>query len=149
MRQLTTLEKTLTVALVAVLISAAVLLTVSWRIKAAGKIKALGCQVYSDPTLTTPLTLIDWGTMSPGDTKAVTMYVVNTGNTPALLSLSTAEWTPTQAQQHFTLTWNYTNTPLQPLTPLTLQLALTAKPTITGITDFSFTITITATEPPG
>jgi len=103
--------------------------------------------VYAYSNCTAPVTEIDWGTLSPGDVGTRTVYVRNEGDTPVSLTLSTANWNPSQAPQYISLRWNYTGQ-LIPVSRVTcVAFSLLVSSTLTrdkGITDFSFEIVITA-----
>ena len=100
--------------------------------------------VYSDYDCTTTLSSVNWGTLYPGDTETVVMYVKNTGNVPFTLDLSTAKWSSAEAEQHITLTWDYQAQELASNDLLKLVLRLEVSPSISGVTDFSFDIVVTA-----
>ena len=104
-----------------------------------------GIGVYQNSQGTTPLTTLNWGTLEPGQSQTVTSYIKNEGNTPITLSLETSNWNPTQAQSYLTVTWNYNNQPINPGQTAQITLNLQVNPNITGITNFSFDITIVAT----
>lgn len=45
-------------------------------------------ELYQDAGLTTPLTSMAWGTLNPGDSNSVTVYVKNVGNQTAHVSIA-------------------------------------------------------------
>jgi hypothetical protein len=111
-----------------------------------GNLRTVGVGVYWDPECTQNVTTIDWGYLDLGDTTNVTVYINNEGSTPLILTMTHENWDPTSAPQYITLTWNRENHTLNTgHTPATL--TLTTSPDTTGITDFSFDIIITGTEP--
>ena len=114
-------------------------------VHSTGSVKAVGVGVFQDSACTQALTSVDWGTLEPGTVKNVTIYVKNTGNAPAALSLQTGNWSPTGASSYLTLSWNYNNVALAVNEVRTVKLSLTISASITGITSFSFDITIAAT----
>jgi len=91
------------------------------------------------------LTSVDWGVLEPKSVKNVTVYVKNTSNLPAALSLQTGNWSPTAAATYITLSWDYKDVVLGAGEVRTIKLSLSISTTITGITSFSFDITIAAT----
>jgi hypothetical protein len=144
---LTKNEKILTVALIAtILIASAVILSFAWRISNTGKIKAVGVGVYWDLACTKECRSIDWGMLGPGDLAGSNLYVKNTKNTNATLGIKAGNFTPAVAQQYLTLAWNYTGIVIRPEQVLRVQITLYVSQNVTGFTDFSFDITITATE---
>jgi hypothetical protein len=102
----------------------------------------LNIDVYSDAQCMSTLTSIDWGTLSPGGNKNVTVYVRNEGETNEVLSVNCHNWTPAQALNYMTITSNYTGTPLQPGLVLPLTLTLAVSQSISQITDFGVNIDI-------
>jgi len=114
-------------------------------VHSTGSVKAIGVGVFQDSGCTQALTSVDWGTLEPGTVKNVTVYVKNTGNAPATLSLQTGNWSPAGANSYLTLGWNYGGAALAVNEVKTVVLSLQISASITGITGFSFDITIAAT----
>jgi len=109
-------------------------------------VSAANIGVYTDSDCTQNCTNISWGTLNPNTTTNKTIYVKNTGTAPLTLSMTTENWTPTDADDYLTLNWNQQNTILNPdeTTPANLTLSVAAD---TGdLTSFSFNIIITGTE---
>ena len=130
-----------------------------------GTIRTIGVKAYYDPKLQNITTQIQWGTTYSGSTTNVTLYLKSTSNTQTTLHLQAANWTflnstnaivsgPNPTTQYMNLTWNYKNTTVNPsqAIPVTLTLSVTNSPTFTqflinnNVTNFSFDITISATE---
>jgi hypothetical protein len=112
----------------------------------AGALKAIGIGVYWDTGLTSKASTPDWGLLQPGAQKSFTVYVHNEGNSPVTLSLSTFNWTPSTASSYLALTWNYNGQTISPGTQMQVTLTLTVSSSITGISNFSFDIIITASS---
>lgn len=110
-----------------------------------GSIKAIGVEVYSDASCTTKLTAIDWGVLDPGASKNATAYVRNEGNSAITMSMSSANWNPSNSSQYLTLTWDYSGRSIAPKETLKVVFRLAVSSSISGITDFSFDITIVGT----
>jgi hypothetical protein len=102
--------------------------------------------VYQDSGCTTVLSSVSWGTLDPGASTSSTIYVRNEGNVAVTLSIQASNWTPSTAQNYFTLTWNRNGYVLQPNAVVQAVLNLAVSSSISGITSFSFDITITATQ---
>jgi hypothetical protein len=96
-------------------------------------------RVYND--FSYELTDIDWGTINiaVGESKIYTINVVNNGNRPVVLSLSTVNWTPGISG---TVTWNYDGKALavNAAVPITLTLTIQSA----NVTAFSNSIIIRA-----
>jgi hypothetical protein len=85
--------------------------------------------------------------LNPGSTATYTIYVKNTGNTAVTLSIATSGWSPSNASNYITLTWNQTGKTLQESQSVAALLTLSVSSTISSsITNFSFNITITGTQ---
>jgi hypothetical protein len=132
---------TLVLAMIGPMVSTALL---NRTVTNSGSIKAIGVDVYWDQACTNPVSSVNWGIVSPGGTKDITVYIKNTGNSPITLSMATSNWNPTNAHNYMTLTWNYAGQTINAnnVTPVTFTLTVSAS--ITGITNFSFDITIAA-----
>jgi len=125
------------------------LLSSSVRISSSGVIASVNLAVYWDNACTNPVTAIDWGTIRPGESMPLEIFIKNTGNVPITLSLSTEGWDPSNAGSYITLTWDYiSGTKVQPGSVLKVTLKLTVSSSVQGITSFSFNIVITGTESP-
>jgi len=94
--------------------------------------------------LTNKVSSIDWGILEPGSNVNKTVYIRNEGNAAATLSLATSNWSPSNASNYLTLTWNYGGQTLKVNEAIQVKLTLSASSSVTGITNFSFDITITA-----
>lgn len=140
-------EKALTIAWVATIIVASVLvLTVIWRIRSTGRIKAIGVGVYWDAECTVECNTIDWGFMKAGELKGVTLFAKNTRNVNLTLSLLSELYEPPEAQQYLTIDWNDTGLILTPEQIRPLQLTLYVSLNVTDITTFNFDIIVLGTE---
>ena len=122
----------------------AALLSSSQTVPNLGTVAGVGVGVYWDYAGTNQTTSIDWGTLSPGDTKYCTVFVKNVGNDPVTLSMATSGWNPTTAPTYINVIWNSTGVSLPSHNSVAAaKFTLTALSTTTGITNFSFNITIT------
>ncbi len=101
--------------------------------------------VYSNSACTTDKTSITWGSITAGGTTSQTVYVKNTGTATMTLSLAVTNWTPTTAANYITITWNRQGTQLAAGQSISATLTITVSASITGITDYSNTITISGT----
>ena len=102
--------------------------------------------VYKDSGCTTALSSVSWGTLDPGATSTVTIYLKNEGNVPFTLSIGAGNWNPSSAPSYFTLTCSRNGYVLAVGASVQTVLSLTVSSSISGITTFSFDITITAIQ---
>jgi len=112
----------------------------------AGSVEGLGVGIYWDQACTNKTVTLDWGHVAAGSSDSLTVYVKNEGNSAVSLWLSTSNWTPATSSSHISLNWNYSGQILNTDNIIPLKLTLTVDPTITGITNFTFDITITTNE---
>lgn len=110
----------------------------------SGSIKAIGVDVYSDQACTNPVSSINWGIVNPGGNRNITVYIKNTGNSAITLSMTTSNWNPTNAPNYMALSWNYAGQTINANDVTSVTFTLTVSASITGITNFSFDITIAA-----
>jgi hypothetical protein len=101
--------------------------------------------VYSNSGCTVNMTTVDWGVVAAGATYAQTVYVKNTGTGVMTLNLATSGWSPAGASAYISVTWNQQGTQLAAGQSIAAVITLTASSNITGITNFSNTITISGT----
>lgn len=111
-----------------------------------GTVRAIGVGVYWDSGCSNSVTSIDWGTVEPGSTNDVTVYIKNEGNTPATLSSSTENWNPSIASTYMSLTWDYGGQVIDVGAVVQVTLSLTVSDTIEGVTSFSFDIVIIGSD---
>ena len=110
-----------------------------------GSMRGIGVGIYWDSSCTNRTYSISWGSLDPGSSKTATVYIRNEGNTAATLSKAVQNWNPSGASNYMTLSWNYSSQVLSANQVLQVRLTLTVLSTVSGITDFSFDLTITAT----
>jgi len=141
-------KQTLTVIAVGVLVAAVVVTGIvvyySLKLRGHGRIKTVGVGVYADPQCTQVAGEIDWGIIPQGGTSTVSLFIKNTGNSNVTLSLTSEAWEPSAAQQYMTLSWDYAGGWLVPAQVVAVNFRLDVSQSITGITDFSFDIVVTA-----
>ncbi|MFQ5866030.1 MAG: hypothetical protein ACE5IW_12455 [bacterium] len=114
----------------------------SRRINNQAAIKAVGVGVYQDPTLTVPLTEINWGILEPREEKNYTAYIENESNVPIMLVLTTDNWSPVNASNFIALTWDYDGKSVAVGGFVEAIFTLVVDPAISGIDVFSFDIVI-------
>ena len=102
----------LTITALALTLTTAAVLSTNQTVPLNGTINAVNLGVYSDSACTQTVTALNVGTLNPGGTATQTVYIKNTGNIPETLTMTTNNWTPTNASSSLTLTWNRQNTVL-------------------------------------
>jgi hypothetical protein len=112
------------------------------RISSGGAVKAIGVMVYSDVNAANRLTSIDWGIVEPGEDKNAICYIRNEGNFAVTLSLLTENWSPSNASQYITLSWNYDGHSIGLGEIVEVTINLDVSDSVSGITDFSFDVVI-------
>jgi hypothetical protein len=74
------------------------------------------------------------------------MYVKNTGDVSETLNMTVSSWSPSSASSYITLTWNQEKTVLTAGQVVEAVLTLSVSSSISDVTSFSFSITITGTH---
>jgi len=121
------------------------LLTASQKISNTGSVMAVGVGVYSNSACTNNVTSINWSSLEPGATANTTVYIKNRGNTRIMLNMTTSNWS-TGVNGKITLSWNCEGHLLDAGSVVQAVFTLSVSSTISGVTSFSFDITITGTE---
>jgi hypothetical protein len=98
--------------------------------------------VYSEVNCRNTVQSIDWGMLSPGQEKNVTIYVRNEGESSTILALDVYGWTPVEAPNYMTVTWNYSGVPVNSGQTVAIQLTLRVDASISGVTNFGVTIDV-------
>jgi len=111
-----------------------------------GTVKATGVGVYWDSDCKNSVTSVNWGTVEPGSTNDVKVYIRNEGNAAETLSSTAENWNPSTASMYMSLSWDYGGQVIGVggVVPVTLSLSVSAS--ITGITSFSFDIVIVGSD---
>ncbi|MGD6850536.1 MAG: hypothetical protein ACQCN6_00575 [Candidatus Bathyarchaeia archaeon] len=136
----------LTITAIVLTSTTVAVLTVNQNVSSSGTVSTSpNIGVYSDSGCTQSLTTINWGTVDPGASETQTIYVKNTGTASMTLAMSVTNWNPAGASTYMALTWNRQDTELSPGQSTAATLTLTVNSGITGITNFSNSITISGT----
>jgi hypothetical protein len=142
-------RKFLGVSVLAIMLSLAAaygLLQVQVRIPATGNVKAVNIGVFSDQACSVALSSIDWGLMSPGESKSFTFYLKSLSNVNASLFLSNGNWEPSIAGGYISLSWNREGYRMAPGEIISAVLTLQVSSSIQGVSSFSFDAVVTAAE---
>ena len=136
----------LAIAAIALTATTAAILTSNQTVPLNGTINAVNLAVYSDSGCTQTVTSLNVGTLNPGANATQTIYVKNTGNIAETLTISTANWNPTNANTSLTLSWNRQNYVLPAGQNIQATLTLTAAANTGSLTSFSCDATLTGTQ---
>jgi hypothetical protein len=136
----------LTITALALTLTTAAVLSNNQTVPLTGTINAVNLGVYTDSACTIPATSLTAGTLNPGASATQTVYVKNTGNVPETLTMTSSNWTPTNANTYLTLSWNRQNTVLTAGTSIQATLTLTAAANTGTLTTFSCDVTLTGTQ---
>jgi hypothetical protein len=123
------------------------ILSASQTVQNSGNIKTVGVSVYSDSGCNQKLSTINWGTLTAGTKQNLTQaYIRNEGTVATTLTMTTGNWSSTQASTYIKLSWTLEGYKLPHQTTSQATLTLTVPSNITGVDSFSFDVTITGTE---
>ena len=111
----------------------------------AYSMRGVGVGISWDRGCTNRTLSLNWGPIQPGSNNTVMVYVRNEGDSAVSLWIATSNWTPSAASGYMTLTWTYSGRILSAGEVIPVELILKVNPVVSGITDFSFDIVITAT----
>jgi hypothetical protein len=136
----------LVITALALTLTTAAVLSSSQNVPLNGTINTVNLGVYSDSACSQTVTSLNVGTLNPGGTANQTVYVKNTGNVPETLTMTTNNWTPTNAPTYLTLSWNQQNNVLAAGASIQATLTLTAASNTGSLTTFSCDVTLTGTQ---
>ena len=108
-----------------------------------GNIMAIGVAFYSDSAGLTATSQINWGTLEPGQTVNVTLYMKSTSNVPVTVSMAVGNFVPASGSGYLACTWNFSGA-ISPGQLVPVVFTLVVATTVTGITAFSFDVSVTA-----
>jgi hypothetical protein len=98
--------------------------------------------VYWDSACTQRVSSIDWGTLIPGQTKTITLYVRNEGNSTIQLVLTTGNYNPSIAFNYISLDSGANNCGVRANEAVLDRSTLTVSPLTRGISGFSFVLVV-------
>jgi hypothetical protein len=99
-------------------------------------------EVFRDRNCTQRVSSIDWGSLAPGETKTVSVYVQSKSNETCILILIPTGWNPPAGANYLELNRDYENKKIQPSEIVRVTLSLTVSPNVAGITNFNFNIIV-------
>jgi hypothetical protein len=99
--------------------------------------------IYWDAKCINKVSSINWGVMSPGQSKKTVVYVRNEGSSPILLDLSTGDYNPTNASTYISFSWDCSDRKLDANQTVKITQDLQISSRIKGINNFSFNLIFT------
>jgi len=111
-----------------------------------GNVNSIGVGVYWEDSCLNEVTSINWGYVEPGSDANVTIYIKNDGNVPMTLNMTTGAWDPSSASTYITFSWNCEGSQVNGGAVLEATLFLSVSSNATGMSSFTFEITITGTD---
>jgi len=119
------------------------LLVSSLTLPSVGSVKTVGVSAYWDSDCTSEISMINWGSAEPGDTKTVITYIKNEGSSAITLSLDVGNWSPSGASSYISISWNYVGQQLNPGDSVEVRFTLSVSSSISGVSSFTCDMTIT------
>ena len=111
-----------------------------------GIVGSANIAIFSDSLLTIPKTSHSFGTISPGKSATMTVWIKNTGSLPVKLTYFLSDYLPAGIENNMTSSTDYLGSVIQPGDSLQYNFILSINADATGAS-FSFNIHITGTEP--
>jgi len=107
-------------------------------------VEEVGIGVYWDFNCSNPTSSVDWGSMKPGSSKNIIIYVRNEGNESVTLSIATSNWNPPEAADFIHLSWDYTGEIIEESQVIPVTLSLYVDVGIKGISVVAFDANLVA-----
>ena len=111
----------------------------------SASVKGVRVGIYWDLACANRTSSINWGMLEPGTNKTVDIYVKNEGNTFVTLSKTLQDWNPIIATNYVMLHWDYLDQSLSINQVIPISLTLSVSSAVSGLTNFSFDLTISST----
>ena len=105
-----------------------------------------GLGIFSDLNCSRELTFIDWGNLTPGDSRDRSFFVRNEGGQNSTIQKREDNWAPPEAAEFLEVSWNYDNRSMTLQEVLEVTLTLSVAADIQGISQFSFDIHLAAVD---
>jgi len=111
-----------------------------------GDVKTISVGIYWNANCISNISSIDWGIIEPGSSKNMTIYVRNEGDAEMVLSFNTTNWTPPDASQHISISWDHDGRSIRPNEVIGVTMAITIWTTIGNIKSHAFDLQIKGTS---
>jgi hypothetical protein len=98
--------------------------------------------VYSDSSCTNIMSDVEWGEIEAGGDSNTLIYVKNNGDTNVIISLTTENWSSSNAQSNMDLSWNYDGSNIEPNEVVPVTLILSVDSGCPEMSSFGFDIVI-------
>jgi Dockerin type I domain len=105
-----------------------------------------GLGVYWDSSCSRRVSSVDWGVLSPGQVRDVTVYVRNEGSEAVVLVLTPSNWVPAGASGYMSVALEAEDTKVGVGQVDLVTLSLSVSRSITNIYNFSFVIVLEGRE---
>lgn len=121
------------------------LLNSTLTLTSVGPVATAGVGAYWDEACTNMVTAVNWAAVEPGESKNLAIYIKNEGSTPITLSLTTADWNPSDAENYISLVWDYPGGEITAGGTTRATLTLTVSSSTSETTNLTFDVVITGT----
>jgi hypothetical protein len=101
---------------------------------------------FWDASCSVRVSSIDWGNMTPGQTKNIMFYIKNEGSTATFLSAIDKNWNPTTAQNYIHFIFDSDDQKVQPNEVRKVACSLIVTKQIAIITKYSFDVLLLGTD---
>ncbi|MEJ2242482.1 MAG: hypothetical protein P8Y18_10130 [Candidatus Bathyarchaeota archaeon] len=98
--------------------------------------------IYWDQKGTQRVSGINWGSLTPGNEKTITLFVENNNKEPIFLDFIVSNWSPSEISNYLTLNWDYDGSIIGFKEKIQINFTLTVSEKITSEQNFNFDITI-------
>ena len=121
-------------------------LNINVEANTVGNLRTVGVQVYSNPNHTI-LEHINWVNMSRGETRNITAYIYNPGNSEAVIHVATGNYTPASLQAYSSFICPLNSTVVGAGETVETVLSLHIYLNVTEIERFMFDVVVSASSP--
>jgi hypothetical protein len=115
-------------------------------VRNASAVESVGVGVYWDSNCTNPVTFIDWGTLYPGSTKSIGVYLRNEDASVIVhaLVVRTENWSFSKASENMQLSLNCSAETIYLNQTVSAYFQLHVSDKTAGVTSFAFNIVVSS-----
>jgi hypothetical protein len=118
----------------------------SQSVPSKGQLTVINLGLYSDSACTLNVTALDFGPITVGGASTILCWVRNIGNSNEALSLATNTWSPANASQWLSVSWNQAGAVLAKNQVVAANLTLNVSPSVDpNLGNFTFNVVIAGT----